>query len=221
MKPTSGPPLAPPPVPGSADGSLSAALAYIGRFFTACPAADVNAAGGGSYADCDRHHAAYGAVLQRWHPATVFLTNAEHSDLEVVDKSENRLPRTASIAAYKDALGRTLQLITHHGAHAVVLSPPPAGYALSMCDVPGSGPQKCLLGPLGTWFALNTVDRQVAGRAGATYADLLALFCHDLLCPGVVGDLVVRSDNIHLTPEYATLIAPSFAHFLTGAGITR
>jgi hypothetical protein len=186
---------------------------------TSCPAADV-LTGPTRHEYCVQHHAAYAQVLAQWRPSLLVMASAEGSNVEVLQNGGVPSQERA-IAAYSAGLARVIAMGRAVGATPLILSPPPAVYPMSWCDVAGSVPSDCLHGPFGTWYLQNATDRAVAASTNARYADLLHFFCYDLLCPAVSGGLAVRSDAIHLTPEYAETLAPSFQHYLIRQGLIR
>jgi hypothetical protein len=52
-------------------------------------------------------------------------------------------------------------------------------------------------------------------QAGGRYDDLTDLFCTAAVCPVVVGNTLVYRDDNHVTPEYATVLAPVIGALLT------
>ncbi|MFT4264311.1 MAG: acyltransferase family protein [Nocardioides sp.] len=173
---------------------------------------------------CAAHHDRYQAVLDRWKPSLVFMSDTESSPYLTVDDDaggDGEPDVERAPAAYAQGLTEAIARAQGVGARAVVLSPPPLRPSIATCHVAGSSPQQCVSPVYGLWPRLNTIDRDVVAETGATYADLLSFFCHDLRCPAVVGDTVVASDALHLTPEYAAMLAPSFSRFLTRQGLVE
>lgn len=188
-----------------------------------CPAAAVTVrAPTSDPGSCATHHDSYPALLAAWKPSLVFLSDAESSPFSVTGStSDGRLHGARGRQAYAHGLTSTVTQAQHAGARVVVLSPPPGREPIGSCDVAGSSPRDCVEPVSGLWPALNSIDRQVTADTGATYADLLHFFCQGLACPSVVGDTVVLADYIHLTPEYAHLLAPSFEQYLLSGGMIR
>jgi hypothetical protein len=60
-------------------------------------------------------------------------------------------------------------------------------------------------------------EKAAVHKAGGRYADLSDLFCTSALCPVVVGNTLVFRDDNHITPEYATILAPVIDALLTQA----
>lgn len=173
---------------------------------TGCPSALVDA---GTPADCAKHHRSFERVLARWRPSLVVMSDSENTP--------------TGLASYAAGLARAIELARGHHAHVLLMSPPPAQPSVTSCQQDHRTPAECARTPYRTWFALNRTHRAVAARTGATYADLLPLFCARLVCPSVVpgdgGTIAVRGDYVHLTPEYAQFVAASFDRYLVRTGL--
>lgn len=190
------------------DALLPRGWTLVGFSLTGCPGAMYEPS---PSATCARHHAAYEKVLDRWKPSLALFADAESAP---VDRS-----------SYAAGLTHAVRLTMKHTRSVVLLSPPPAQPSLSTCQSAGKGPAQCQQPPYPTWFALNAVDRTVASRTGATYADLLPYFCHELACPSIVAPggigTAIRGDFFAMTPEYAQTLAPSFARYLLRERLIR
>jgi len=200
----------------------------VGFVLSGCPGAMVTPVrplvADRSPADCTRHHDAYARVLARWRPALVVLADGEDEPYSLIaGDTVSGAQERAAMTAYRAGLARLVRTASAPGRHVVLLSPPPATRSVASCAAADRTPTQCQQPPYATWFALNAVQRAVAARTGATYADLLDLFCHQLVCPAVVpkdnGTIAVRSNYEYLTPEYAQFVAASFQRYLIRAGL--
>jgi peptidoglycan/LPS O-acetylase OafA/YrhL len=113
--------------------------------------------------------------------------------------------------AWLDSLTRTVTELRSTGARVLVLGPVPD---------PQSVVPTCLSEHLDSAVACAP-DRAVAvddagiaaeqratEAAGASYANLVELFCTATRCPAVVGNQLVYRDDNHLTIDYARWLAP-------------
>jgi len=164
---------------------------------------------------CRSFHASYSRVLEAWRPHLAFLSGSEFDFTaltSVVDGGQD-LARTT----YLSAMRTTIDLIRGYGAAAVVMSPPPAvdsARTPGNCLVAGAAAMNCTYAPQPVWQTLSELNRQATESTGTTYADLMPFFCIAQMCPGAVDHVVVHADRNHITPEYSSMIAPSFADFL-------
>lgn len=120
---------------------------------------------------------------------------------------------------WKDALEKNVTTLASTGASIVFLPPPPPGAILEECYTPRSLPSSCLTRVSATWVARADAEKALAESVDGVFVDTRPLFCTSGLCPAFVGDSVVKSDLNHLTPRYASVIAPVLAELLTTAGV--
>lgn len=192
-----------------------------------CPAAAVTpvrpVVTGRDPGECARHHAAYEAVMQRWQPSLVLVSDSEEQPYSLL-RSEDPAPRQVRKAQtrYGAALARTLRGVAAPGRHVVLLSPPPAQRSVATCVAAGDTPAQCQQLPYRSWFDLNRIQRAASERAGAVYADLLPFFCDNLVCPSMVREdlratvgLAVRGDFTLMTQEYGAFVGSSFSRYLS------
>jgi len=188
-----------------------------------CPAALVNSASPeADPEECTAHHDSYRTLFSTWRPTLVFMSDAESTPFTARSTESGADTTGASTTEiYAKALRAAVVLAQSATKNVVLLSPGPVRKPISTCHVAGSSPTDCLGPVTGLWPTLSSIDQSVAAATGARYADLLPFFCHDLVCPSIVGNLIVGSDYIHITPEYAAMLAPSFAQYLSTTGLTR
>lgn len=106
---------------------------------------------------------------------------------------------------------RLAEQLRASGAQVLILGPIPG---------PQSSPPDCLSVHLDDATACSTprstavnadgvaAEEAAAQTAGAHYANLTDLFCAGEVCPVVVGNTLVYSDQNHLTLQYARVLAP-------------
>jgi len=168
--------------------------------------------------DCRAYHASFDSLLSHWRPRLALLDSSEAdvSDLEEAAPAMSD-KRTYAVAAYRRGMDATFALAKSHGADVIVISAAPAvdgSHGPGQCAIRGSVPRDCEYMPSDAWLSVNRLAAKVSSAATVPYGDLLSLFCTGLRCPGQVDGVLVRSDPLHISPEYAALIAPSFADFL-------
>ncbi|MFS0900889.1 SGNH hydrolase domain-containing protein [Mycolicibacterium litorale] len=101
----------------------------------------------------------------------------------------------------------------------VLLAAPPAEKNIRECFIErGSTPQECASLVNRRWHAIATTERNLAHSANWTWLDSRPWFCK-ATCPAFVGSTPTKSDLVHITPAYATKIAPVIAESLQRAGV--
>ncbi len=182
-----------------------------------CPAANVAVSpqqlGAATAQGCADHHAAVADVVRRLDPSLIVVSSSDESLTELRDGASGQ----AAVTEYRAGLTSVLRgLVARHRA-VVVLAPPPRGKALLSCDTPGASPVACLGQLKPTWNEQSSADRAAASATGARYLDTLLWFCSaNDYCPAFVGHTPVTYDGVHMTKQYATVIAPELAAALTG-----
>jgi len=113
-----------------------------------------------------------------------------------------------------DLVASTATETAKYGVGQVVsLSPPPLGAELGSCYSPVTSPQNCNVAVGQTWH-----DFAAATKAGGPWVSSLPFTCIDEACPAFAGTLPIRYDAVHLTPDYATRIAPILRRELVDLG---
>lgn len=194
-----------------------------------CPAADVRLKVAiepttTDPAACDRHHAAYQRVVDRWKPSLVLVSDSESAPYALLPAGPSTTAqRRVAEDAYAEGLTRTLRTVSAPGRRVITLSPPPRQPLPTDCQGELKKPAQCAQPPYPTWFTLNTIQRAAAKATGTTYADLVDGFCHNLICPPVIhtqgGYLSVRGEDAGLAPEYAQFLGITLYNYLTRLGI--
>jgi hypothetical protein len=80
--------------------------------------------------------------------------------------------------------------------------------SLQTCATPLNSPADCVRSPSDTFETQMAVEQQVADETGARAIDPEQWFCLQQRCPTIVGATPVYGDGVHMTAEYASLIAP-------------
>ncbi len=111
-------------------------------------------------------------------------------------------------SAWADGLQRTLDRITPDGTRKVVLGDIPRwSGALDCLAMNADNVQACskqVRPALDVTY--NDVEQDVATRVGVPYIDVTAWFCSSV-CTAVVGNMVVYSNDYHVTATYATYLS--------------
>jgi hypothetical protein len=101
----------------------------------------------------------------------------------------------------------------------IVLAPPPETVDLGECKTPVSGPRDCEAPIPDLWTETADAESTAAAAAGWNYVDTRDWFCVNGTCPSFVGTIPMKRDAVHLSKEYAELLAPIFGAALTKIGI--
>ncbi|MGY2078019.1 acyltransferase family protein [Blastococcus sp. SYSU DS0828] len=118
----------------------------------------------------------------------------------------------AAIDEWQRGLESTLEAVAPFVGSVVVLGNPPLGADPRECGGRLSGPEDCVR-PISRGFLDKTeaeraaVDAQQAAGADVTYVDTQEMFCADGRCPAFAGDVLLRTDETHLTAAAADMLA--------------
>lgn len=141
-------------------------------------------------------------------------------DLVIMASGANTMERLATGAQGADAQqswqSAVVDSVNRWRAAAgdfVVLAPPPEGTDVRACSLT-SPPKRCTFTVNNAWRRMAAADRASATSAPARYVDTGPWFCADQRCPAFVNGTIVRSDGVHLTAQYARLLAPLLANAL-------
>ncbi len=100
----------------------------------------------------------------------------------------------------------------------VVLTPSMPGVGFRDCYRPGGSPGRCVTGIPGWWEVARKAERTITG---ATIIDTTHWWCADGHCPmfSAVGDTGMKTDYLHLSIQYARVVADDLAYLLTTTGV--
>jgi len=161
---------------------------------------------GRPYYECDQFRANALARMRAERPVLVVLGVARHYGPEY--------HFTVYSPAWNSGLGASVRLARQSGARVVVLGPTP----LPDADVP-----ECLAEHLENATACGRArsasvnagaearERAAVTAAGGSYVDVANWICARLVCPPVVGNLLVYRDDNHLTTAYPKWLVPVVA----------
>ena len=169
----------------------------------------------------------YDQILAKWKPNLVIMSGGEMVPTAlggVVADAQQDDPEFNQLGGdnYVNGVDALVAKAKRYSSHVVLLSAPPAvvaNKAIDACWVAGSTPQACIYSPQKITSAVNGLNERIATNSGATYANMIDLFCVSGMCPAVVSNVVVNADFFHVTPEYSSMLAPSFQQWLVAKGI--
>ena len=102
-------------------------------------------------------------------------------------------------------------------ARIVVLTPPPITLAIDVCATSGSSPAQCESESRPAWRIKAVSEEAAAAAAGVEFDDTSQWFCDGLRCPAFAGNIIMRTDGMHLTTPYSESRAPELRHALSTA----
>lgn len=151
--------------------------------------------------------------------------NELRPDLVIVSGTEDKIAHLASGASgdtaaqeWQAGSATAYRNYAAAGAKVVVVSPPPSGKDPQECVTRTSTPADCVSKVGKEWYLVSRAESAAAAEAGATYVDTRRWFCTESdYCPMFVGNITVKRDSVHMTPEYSVSIAPELSPILTGA----
>ena len=149
---------------------------------------------------CPAHKEEVIRLINQYKPALVIGSGQNGAQLK--DKN-------VSFAA---SLGSIVSKIQPSIGNYVHFSPPPTGKNPQECASSFTPPSSCLADlPAGTDRSIQAQAQVLTGK-GRTFVDTTSWYCTpEGKCPIFAGNTIVRRDKTHLTPDYATLIAPLVA----------
>ena len=112
--------------------------------------------------------------------------------------------------AYANGLMETLSRLSDVRRLAV-LSAPPWGLDLHTCATRFNTPSDCSSAISVDWARTSGQLRDVTESAGREYWNTSRWFCtEDGYCPAVIGDVIVRRDDRHITEQYSATLGALF-----------
>lgn len=107
----------------------------------------------------------------------------------------------------------------------VLLASPVWETDIQTCYTAVSVPASCISHVTGQWQNFATRVRSLAASYGATYIDSVPWFCVAKICPAFVhdtatgDDVATKKDILHITPDFADVIAPAAWASFQAAGL--
>ena len=175
-----------------------------------CPMLDLpfnNPVTGQPYTECEASRAEIFARLQTERPRLVVVSMLRrYGPLYGLDESFNSYD-----PAWISSLTRLAQELRGTGAEVLVLGPiPDPGGLVSLCLSNNLDDARACSPPRSDAVNKSGIAAEAAATAagGGQYVDLSDLFCTADRCPIIIGNTLVYSDHIHVTAEYARVLAP-------------
>jgi hypothetical protein len=163
---------------------------------------------GRTYTECDQWRTEILTRLTHEHPKLIVLSILR----QYGDPPELQEPFASYDPGWIGALTRTVRQLRSSGAQVLVLGPIPDPHRRQVPDCLSRHLDDATLCSLPKSTAVN--ESGIAAEAAAVkagdgdYADITALFCTAVTCPAIVGNNLVYFDWMHVTLEYAQLLAP-------------
>jgi hypothetical protein len=155
------------------------------------------------YTECDTWRSSVFDRVDTLKPAVVIVTS-----------------QTRTVAVEPAGMATTVDNLAASGARVIYLedTPYPGTTVGAIPDCLAAHPddvQQCSLDrsdPLNRLDAMiqRTTEADAAKTAGATIWDPTEWFCTATMCPPIIGNIVVYSDNSHTTATYISWLAPEF-----------
>lgn len=154
-------------------------------------------------------------VINMLKPNVVIVSNSYTT--KHVESSSTEL----STKDWRDAM-RTFVQQFNAGEHKIVfMSPPPIDKKIGDCyGIRSRTPADCISKITPRWSAMGQAEQQLAQSIGGTWIDSQTWFCgNQRRCPSFVGDIITKTDEVHMTPTYGQRITPVIAESLHAAGV--
>lgn len=176
-----------------------------------CAFAEVsqNAPDGSAYPECETFRRWAVQQILKDSPDAVWATSAVPTRIPGVSGA-------SLYAAWQQGVEATLKQL-QPVSRVFVVAPPPAGQDLAFCSRPFNQPSDCASTVSGRWIGIGNASQQATAAYGRTYVDTGLWYCdkggH---CPAVIGNMIVRRDERHLTYAYGNSLGP-----LVGAWVVQ
>ncbi|WP_416954508.1 acyltransferase family protein [Nocardioides sp. T5] len=154
-------------------------------------------------AACEDRKAQATAAIKQLEADVVFVTNTYEPRVpigseEPLTPEEWKASSTKLLKELEDSVGAI-----------VMLSPPPSDLNLADCYSRLGSPSRCISEVTGQWLQQAAAEKDIASNVGGQFVDSRHWFCADDLCPAFVGSTPMKSDQVHITPQYQKLIVPA------------
>lgn len=128
---------------------------------------------------------------------------------------------TASAREWLEADQRFIDSVKGSVGKVVIVSPSMPGVAFADCYRAGSSPRRCTTSIPSWWARTRDAEKKVAD---ATFIDTTHWYCVDGRCPIITAPAgstatVVKGDYLHVSAQYALLLAPDLRHLLSATGV--
>ncbi len=157
---------------------------------------------------CEKHQDdVLGAVAEA--DADAIFVSDLYAGVEHITPAADPMSTGAFMWATKT--GELAEALVATGADVVFLQSPPRrseGDTAASCATAGVIPDDCVHLVDGVYRQVTEGERVAAENAGAQYVTVEEWFCLDGRCPIFVGTIPTMRDELHITKQYASLLAP-------------
>lgn len=162
---------------------------------------------------CPGHRDHAVETIKKIRPDVVVVSHTTH-EYEIAN-------RTLTPREWSDALARQLAKIEGFTGKVVMLAAPPADVDISECYTRLSRPATCMSGLKKRWLNNTAEESTLASTLkGGEFVDSRSWFCtEEGRCPAFVGTTPTKLDELHMTPQYGAVIAPSIGESLAQIGV--
>ncbi|MBJ8348971.1 acyltransferase family protein [Antrihabitans sp. YC2-6] len=165
-------------------------------------------------ASCPRQRAEVVAAINELKPDLLIIADSYQ---QAWNSSTNR---PLSVADWVPGMTMVVAQVADNVGEIVFLAPPPIAADVAKCYSKLARPGDCAAGILPQWQDFAAAEATMADDLGAAFVDSRAWFCAGAdRCPSFVGTTPVKLDLVHMTPEYAALIAPAVQERLAASGL--
>lgn len=185
-------------------------LAMVGCPFIDAPSRNSDE---GLQAACPAQKESAMRVIEEQKPALVIASNSYGI------KFDGQTGTASNLQLREEGLGSYFRAITSIAGKLIVLSPPPGARNPVECATPFSSPSDCATSVTEDWLAVFDSEQMVTAKSGGVFIDTRPWFCDRMACPAFVGKTTVRRDGVHITEEYAKMIAPQLSTALGAVGV--
>ena len=183
--------------------------AAFGCAFISAPAVGPFGQDGG----CVKHNDALVAEINAARPSLVISTHAYINYFALGSTT----PWTDQ--QWAGTLGDELDKVKSSAGKIVIMPAAPFDKTMSICDVPGSSPANCDGRLKPEWVSRAGAEQNLAAQIGGVFIPSVNWFCLAGLCPAFDGTTPVFHDQVHITPQYADILAPVMREAFLGAGL--
>ncbi|TQJ30867.1 acyltransferase family protein [Microbacterium sp. SLBN-146] len=153
-------------------------------------------------------------IVQETQPDLVIIGNTYW---RASDESGTKAAMTDWDAAFRASLDQ----IKGSAKALLALPPPVPDKVITDCMTSVSTPADCISSMNSTdWAEMANLQKSAIEDVGGVFIDNRAWFCNaDGLCPPIVGSILVKKDQAHITADYARFITPVIRDDITATGL--
>jgi peptidoglycan/LPS O-acetylase OafA/YrhL len=155
------------------------------------------------------------AEIKQTRPKLVVMSSNGNNNGGLLDASGNRIGQGSAEehdALWVEGWARTFNAMKVSGTRLVMIEDTPwPGKDIPDCLAANSDRISRCARPTAESFAVPARQALVSATArsmNVTVIETRPWFCTDAVCPAVVGNIMTWRDNSHISPKYATMLAP-------------